>query len=425
MIAKLVFKTIRCPLGIFTLVWNGLFLLHNLPLVEYVNITIVSGTIIVLSYLFFLFGSSFAYIIYPKQSFLNNKKKVYLQPINNELELYKTTNIANINIKSAKRGVDIAIVFSNLGIILWLIQVIKLVSLSSFTALNMYLARALIRGNISALTGYLINIFSIGGSVLAGILVARGYQFKKRYTLLFLPTFVVASFTGQRFMTIICFLTFLSPLLTLGTGQLLKKIDRKKFKTVFLGAMILVLFFVYIGDKRGSFDEFSTTGILTSPVLARTYTYITGSFAAFSEQLNAWDGSLMFGANTFFPFFKLTNNLGIISYSSSELDMIDNVHHFVYIPGAFNVYSYLMDVVNDWGYLGVMVFPFLLGFISSHYWEKCNSSRSVSYREIMLSFTVLYLMFSFIASVTSFSTVWYAYIYALISLKLFEKKIRF
>ncbi|ETT51764.1 hypothetical protein BSK66_26525 [Paenibacillus odorifer] len=415
-----IFRTLRCPLGIFTIVWNGLFLLHNLHLVEYTGISPESGLIIMGSYMVFLMGSILGYSIKLKGEFGHIKEDELNRPIPLKSLEFNVVNIDEVN--TVNKAIRFSLFFSNLGIILWLFQIVSRFGLKTLLNSSMYLNRVMISEHSNSFINYLINVFSLGGSLLIGILVARGYGFKKSYIMIFLPTTTVALFTGQRYMTIICILNFIAPLLVLGTGSGLEKVKSIKMKKMIVPVIILVLFFVFVGNKRGSFEEFSVNTKLNNVVLSKTYTYLTGSFAAFSEQLRVWDGSLMLGANTFLPLFKLTNSFGITKYDDSMLTMIDTGRPFTNIPMPFNVYSYLWDIIFDWGYIGVFLLPLILGLASSYYWRICSVSKIISYRDIILSFTIVFLMYSFVSSITSFSTVWYAYIYALLSLKLFKKK---
>ena len=61
----------------------------------------------------------------------------------------------------------------------------------------------------------------------------------------------------------------------------------------------LVVFFVVIGGKRGSYTDITIESRFSNPVFIKTYMYLTGSFVAFSEQLKMWNHELMYGVNSF------------------------------------------------------------------------------------------------------------------------------
>lgn len=406
-LTKKLFNTLRSPLGLFTIVWMGLFTLSNLKLVNYYDVSISAGIIIIAVYYLFFCGT----LIASKIKVIDGNNKNNYSDVRSEFRR-----------KNLIKGIFLSIIISNTALVLWLILLARKIGIGALLSSSMYLNR-IIMSDISTIFSYLMYIPSISGSLLIGILIAKGEKFKLIYLATFLPTIANALFTGQRILTIVSILLFIMPLflIKIKTG---KKYLSKQQNMMILFLMIsLVVFFVLIGDKRGSYSDIEIESKFLNPIFIKTYMYLTGSFVAFSEQLQIWNQELMYGVNSFLPVFKILNALGVTSYDVATFDLIESGRLFTSIPMSFNVYTFLWDVISDWGYVGVIIYPTILGVLSNLFWRKSNSYDYPSYYDILLSFVTLFLAMSFIYSTSSMTTILYVFLYTTCVFFVFGNKI--
>ena len=113
------------------------------------------------------------------------------------------------------------------------------------------------------------------------------------------------------------------------------------------------------------------------------------------------------------------------SYDSDTFSLIESGREFISIPMSFNVYTFLWDVISDWGYLAIFIYPTILGFLSNLFWKKSNLYDYPSYSDILLSFISLFLSMSFIYSISPMTTILYVFIYTSVIFLVFKNKIIF
>lgn len=404
-ISKIMFKTFKSPLGLFAILWNGLLFLASINLIEYDKISSESILLLLISNLIFQLGAIFlgmTFQISRKFKFnIDEQKK-----INKE--------------KSIIKWIDTSIVLSIIGGILWLFQAVNAVGFVSIVNYNAYTLRGEVLPNINRLVSYMVYVFSMGGSVLMGLAFSKYHIFKKRFILVFSGPLVVSIFIGQRNFIIIMVISLLVPIL-MNNGRKLIAFKKEYRKLTFKIIIGIVLFFFIIGNLRFGGTNTATNSNILLYLIEHTYKYLTGSFVAFSKVYDSWSGDLYYGINTFTPIFKLTNSLNLTSFDAILIRKIESGRDPVMIPYLFNVFTYVWDIVIDFGYLGIFIFNWFLGFFSSLLWINYERSRDITLRNVIFVFIMTYLFYSFIASITNYSMVIYGYIYASLAV-FFSKK---
>lgn len=381
-------KKWNTPLSIYTLSWNIPFLLQNLYLVDYYRVTKEASFYIVISYVMFYIGYASNQLIGKSKTIVKKNGKV-------------TKNCCNIDYKYFETAIIIAIVFSMFGFIGYLFYLYKIFGNWLFIMINPYLLREV---NVPSIFFYFMIIFSIGGSILIGLLISVGVKIKPKYYLIIIPPVGVGILTGQRILVIYCLTTILISIILFSD-----KMKNRKL-TLFFLSIFLFLFFIYVAQKRGSLERYSNRGKIENSAFLHIYIYISGSYAAFSEALKNWNGKLQWGVNTFLPLFKIFN---LIDPNFINAKLIEN-RPFVFIPFPFNVYTYLWDIVNDFGYIGIIVFNWVLGVLTNKFWNKTMIyNTKITLSRIGLIAITSYLFYSFISSLSTLSAVWYGYIYAI------------
>jgi oligosaccharide repeat unit polymerase len=88
--------------------------------------------------------------------------------------------------------------------------------------------------------------------------------------------------------------------------------------------------------------------------------YLASPLAAFNEFLTTFDSHYHLGQCTFFPFYKWLSRFHL----APEAD-ISVFGEFVVIPYVANVYTYLRNFYEDFGMIGVVTVPYVLGLATS------------------------------------------------------------
>ena len=131
---------------------------------------------------------------------------------------------------------------------------------------------------------------------------------------------------------------------------------------------VAILYFVGLGVLEGrvvspeSGDEYSGNMNVTSEVmvtLAYPYIYATGSFPAFQEGMSDVR-SFSLGTRTFYPALIVLKKFWILSEVQGWA-----IYDYYYVPIPMNTYTWLFTFYQDFGIAGVLVLPFVFGYLET------------------------------------------------------------
>ncbi len=140
-----------------------------------------------------------------------------------------------------------------------------------------------------------------------------------------------------------------------------------------------------LGDFKSTSIELkklSETGIISSSI----YLYFSSPVAVLNEYLDKRKEVAVFGENTFYPIYNNLNRIG------AEVNLKPYPKGY-FIPMWVNSATYIRELDVDFGPLGVFIFPFILGFLSTHFWKKFFDTGNLVYI-VLYSFTTILIIFS-------------------------------
>jgi oligosaccharide repeat unit polymerase len=150
-------------------------------------------------------------------------------------------------------------------------------------------------------------------------------------------------------------------------------------------AAVAVLFFIIDILLRKS-AEYGRPDRLQG-FLYHLFWYLASPLAAFNELLTTFDARYHLGQYTFFPFYKWLCRFHL----APEAD-ISVFGEFVLIPYAANVYTYLRNFYEDFGMIGVVAAPYVLGLATSAL--RVRAGSYLPYLNLYLVLLV-FILFSF------------------------------
>jgi oligosaccharide repeat unit polymerase len=225
------------------------------------------------------------------------------------------------------------------------------------------------------------------GFVLLGLFLYVGRR-RSRYVyltlfLLLSLALAVLNLSRKGFMVDLLFLT-LSYLWAHHLYRLKK--NSEVLRNLLVPAACIAVVFVVIDLLLGKSHLYNPRDRITGFLFA-VYWYMSAPLAAFGEFLTTWEGDYLMGQSLFLPLYKWLTRLGVAPPSTVAL-YADKL----YIPHMVNVYSYLRNIYEDFGILGIAVVPYLLGWISSAL--RVRASLLLPYLNIYLILLVM-IVFSF------------------------------
>ncbi len=150
-------------------------------------------------------------------------------------------------------------------------------------------------------------------------------------------------------------------------------------------AAVAVLFFIIdlLLRKSAEYDQPDRL----QGFLYHLFWYMASPLAAFNEFLATFDGRHHLGQYMFFPFYKWLYRFHL----APETD-ISVFGEFVLVPYLANVYTYLRNFYEDFGMIGVVTAPYVLGLASSAL--RARAADFFPYLNLYLVLLV-FILFSF------------------------------
>lgn len=160
-----------------------------------------------------------------------------------------------------------------------------------------------------------------------------------------------------------------------------KRIQGRVLTAIALAGILSVSFFVFQGLRLGKTQAASSTvtgfniPILSNkPIyssLVSPYIYLTGNIAGFDQYVQV-NENRTWGAFSAVPLLKVLDRIFDL-----QLDLPDEVGAFYDIPFRFNTYTYLDVPYSDWGVIGIILYPLLLGFITTRLYIQMRHRPSL------------------------------------------------
>jgi oligosaccharide repeat unit polymerase len=230
------------------------------------------------------------------------------------------------------------------------------------------------------------SVFSVG-FVLLGILLYFG-RGRKRYlwALAFLAVSLGIGFLnlGRKEVTVNILFVVLSYLFVHRVYRLRR--TREVFHDLVLPPAALVVLFILIDVLLRKSETYQRESHVAG-FLFSLYWYIASPLAAFAEFLKGQSHEYLMGQSLFFPIYKWLCRLHLAPEGTMSV-----MTEKLYIPYVANVYTYLRNMYEDFGLLGVAVVPYVLGTVTATL--RRRAERSLPYMNLYLVLLML-VIFSF------------------------------
>lgn len=155
---------------------------------------------------------------------------------------------------------------------------------------------------------------------------------------------------------------------------------RRAGRDILLPLATVAVLFVAIDLLLGKSSAYAQPDRLRGALFS-LYWYLASPLAAFNDFLSTFDGHYHLGEYTLFPFYKWLHRLDLVA-----APQISFYGEMTYLPFMTNVYTYLRNLYEDFGLIGVAVVPYLLG------WATCAVRPLAARRFAFLNLCVVLLV---------------------------------
>lgn len=384
--SRLLFRSVLAPLGVLGVIWGLSIGMYSLRLIPYELLHSDTWFAIGLSLFGFFAGSATANLM----TGLSQQKG--LRP---ELRPKVTARALSASQKQfLRRSIVLVSSLALLGSVLYVHRIVSYYGLDFILAnptvvrfelvfpgegLDFYRPDTYLRGLISAgavLSGFYLRVVSLRflPGYLAFIAAAiRDFGFLGRSEIISaMFLYLVAGYLGQRVFLGISRVSF---------GQIRRWV-------LAVGLVVIIIF--PIGDLLGKHElesSFATSReVLGFPIpsfLLSVSNRLAGPLPALDDALQEDDSTRFWGIATFYPLSRVVERLRVTagavlgSHDKEGLPVVEYTSDTRFVPTPINTYTWLRYFYDDFGFMGVLLVPYLVGFAASYLWVKLHARRSV------------------------------------------------
>jgi len=366
-ISKKLFGSYFNHLSIYAVSWAFICSNYELKLIRFVNITNEAWFIIFLGSFFYFLGVLTYYF------YKNDPDKFKI--------IYKRISINNNEIKILYKFIVIT-AFLNLliSILNWKFLISKFGSITNVFIQANKIYRMRIEGDLPEVIPYFYTLGYVS-VFLSGIYAAYTNKLKIVMLIAFISVVMkdVAGFgrEGILLALLVFIFSFLFTTKSL-TGRKIFKFKENK-KNVLIILLILILAITganIVRGTRGVYERFKgTSNILTKSTIAdfvtpSLYFYFSSHIGVFSKYLENPTQNNVFGAQTFLPIHSILAKFELLPKPSFY-------QKGYFIPQWSNTGTYLREIYEDFGILGVFIVPYLLGLFITYLWYRYHKNPNL------------------------------------------------
>lgn len=415
-LGKYVFEKWFNPITFYAVPWAVMILTYQLKLINYPDLKVDTWIIIFLTYWCFILGILSFYISHKNPDSRNNlfcKEAFRVKLFEDDGKFLKY----------------LIFVFSTLGLIggiqYWSVLLHDYGSFENILLNAGKIYRERVQGEIHGVVPY-IYLFSYLGVFFSALYTA----YKQKFSILILyPILAVIVRELANFSRAGILYGFLEFVLTfILFRHLLKKNSKiqvirpskKMIFSVIIAVLIMIIGASLIKTLRNPEDVIQNGGsralnkfeggFFISPSV---YLYLSSHIVVFDKYMHHNEKSEGFGANTFFTAYSILSKFDFVNKPKYY-------HRGYYIPVWSNTSTYLHDLFADFGYSGLYLFPFLLGFLSSWFWYLTYQKNSIIYLTVLVHLSIV-IGFSFFVIATRFPNWSLGLVFILLIIPLIEK----
>ncbi|MFH0735651.1 MAG: O-antigen polymerase [bacterium] len=364
-LGKLLFDRWFNHISLFSLNWSLFIVLYELKLINYVPISSLAWMVMIVGYISFLLG---IITIMSARKALNKKNRVNVE---------HSKLFSNLFINEGKNLKIIAYVVSFIGLIStfynWNVLINKFGSIQAVIIQSNIIYQMRINNEIKGTLPY-VEMFLFVGIVLSSIYTA----YKSKFSILPIISFtgillLGIAFSGRANILLAFFLFFITFIFTrelLHQNNKNKKVSKYKFVVPLILVLVLSIGSVtIIRQFRGTLENFSAI----SPALKKfnksviitpsIYLYFSSDIGVLSKYLEHDNERTRWGENTFISVYNILSKFNV----TRRPDVFSKGY---YTPVWSNTGTFLREVHTDFGYAGILIFPYVLGLLTTFFWVK-------------------------------------------------------
>ncbi len=411
-LSKILFNRWFNHLTVYSVIWFVLLFMYELKLLRYYDLNIETWFVIALSYLAFHLGI-FCYFAIKKN-------------VENSESSNSDFSFNPIFYKNGRLLIIVIVITGVIGLAgaiqQWNILIHKFGSISKIilSANDIYKMR--VEGEIKGVA--YLPTFSFVSLFFAALYSA----YKRRISLISLLPFsaiilkdlAIVARALMLFGLIEFTVVFIVAIYVFNSEKSISGSQRKSYIFRFI---VIVLLFIgsasFVRSIKGSVEHYTAASRslrslnVFDVITPSIYLYVSGDVGVLNKYLEHNDENTRFGENTFMPLYNLLAKFNFVKEPKTY-------QKGYYIPMWTNTGTYIRELHADFGILGVVLGPFLLGFLATLYWFRFFLTKRLP-DLLIYTFISIIIYFSFLVMITRLGNWILAFFLTLIILWITQK----
>jgi oligosaccharide repeat unit polymerase len=185
------------------------------------------------------------------------------------------------------------------------------------------------------------------------------------------------------------------------SNEKIKK-EKKKWGRQIAGFIIVLIILIagasVVRSVRGTYESFAGAtkvlsktrgGLLITPSI---YLYFSAHVGVLNQFLIDEEVDKGFGENTLLTVYSILSKFDLVERPSDYQEGYR-------IPMWTNTGTYLREIIEDFGYAGLFLFPFLLGILAAYFWYRLQDKKDMI-SLVLLTYTSIIIGYSYVVMVT-------------------------
>lgn len=226
--------------------------------------------------------------------------------------------------------------------------------------------------------------------------------------------------SGARAGIVFSLLLFVYGYIVCSSDHTIKKRNGRSNMGLYVGALILLFFFIFISQKRAAGNElpYATDMFYKyfggNVMLYKTFAYIANPIGVLNEYLQ--ECNFFFGKNTLLPVYNILAKFGLMG-------RIEQYQGWYNIPAPCNVGTWLRELSEDFTWVGALVFISIFAYITSKEFMKSLKTHSTS-SIVVTSILLMIVTLSFFDWKLRTSGIWIALAFGFLIGNKIDKSLR-
>lgn len=384
--SKFFYKSYMTPYSIFTGIFIVAFIILCGSDFLIKELTPLSKIIFTLSIVTFVLGSYINLII----------KNLNKKHLNSKTRKYENLFFMDsIDENKLKKAIGVLFTLSIIGFLLNLIYLNTKFGLTNILSNPVILNTAIANGEVTNNFHNYLMILSIPNSMLILFFLMANKNKPNRYLKLMFVIEIIIHYTVKRnrlfYAIVLNILLYLYMSKKLTNFSWINKKRRKNYKNIVfivITAIVCIYLFTNLQEalNKSEFTNGELFGINIPSSLITVIKYFAGNLVSMGLLLDIEYTQISLGTATFRFIYKFLEKLKLITFDDSYLSMA-----FVNIPTPYNTTSLQYYIYRDFGIIGMLIFFFTLGYISSEIYMrfKMRSNSKYIFYVTIISFVLL------------------------------------